>query len=113
MTTLVGLSTAHQLYNQCIARDGRTQHRLLRSFSALHSTGKLLATRDNERFAAVNTVKLVVAVWFVAAHTYFFTAHSFVLKRFNNTVPLQLFYENRYFFVRAKQLGVDSFMLAT
>lgn len=120
MTTLVVLSTAYETYEKHIKqttetnnnqKENRKPNPILFSFSMISNTRKLLEERTG--FSSVNTIKLLVCVWFVSAHTYFFTAHSFVLKRFNYSVPLQLFYENRYFFVRAKQLGVDSFMVAS
>ena len=113
MSTLVLLSTSYELFNKYMRKGEHKINKVIRSFSAIQSTSKLLADNDDGKFASVNTVKLLVAIWFVSAHTYFFTAHSFVLKRFNYSVPLQLFHENRYFFVRAKQLGVDTFMLAS
>lgn len=113
MSTIVVLSTSFELYYKYLLKGSHKMNKVIQSFSAIHSTSKLLEDNDSGKFSSVNTVKLLVAVWFVSAHTYFFTAHSFVLKRFNYSVPLQLFHENRYFFVRAKQLGVDSFMLAS
>ncbi|CAG2169928.1 unnamed protein product, partial [Oppiella nova] len=119
LTALVVMSTSHELYHKHLRQKlFATQkqpklaaNRLLRSFSVIYNTRQLCEDKCR-RFQAVNTIKLLVALQMVSAHTYLFTAHSFALKRFNTSVPLQLFHDNRYFFVRAKQLGIDTFMVS-
>ncbi|XP_054152608.1 uncharacterized protein LOC128951384 [Oppia nitens] len=129
---LVSLGTSYELYHKYLkCRLLSKQHtvpknnndkqlpvlnnKLLLCFSMITNTRQLCANKSNtiNQFASINTTKLLVSVWLLAAHTYLFTAHSFVLKRFNESVPLQLFHANRYVFVRAKQLAIDTFMVAS
>ena len=86
MTVLVVLSTAYEFYNkyfkECTENDSKTPKKLnpfLISFSMIANTNRLLTTERNG-FSSVHTIKLLICIWFVAAHTYFFTAHSFVFK---------------------------------
>jgi hypothetical protein len=79
------------------------------SFSLITNTCSLF--KKNTRFASLDTIRLLLIINVFIVHQYLFTSVIGLntLKNFYKSVPIKLFNENKYFFVRSPQI-VDAFL---
>jgi hypothetical protein len=79
------------------------------SFSLITNTHSLF--KKNTRFASLDTIRLLLIINVFIVHLYLFTSVIGLntLKNFYKSVPIKLFNENKYFFVRSPQI-VDAFL---
>jgi hypothetical protein len=112
---LVGLSTSYELYirnfrsNEKNSNNKKSEQVLL-SFSMISNTNKLLETSN--RFASIDTIKLIFAIKVMAFHVLLYTPSSRALKRYTNSLPFHILSYGRYFILRTPGLSVEPFMLS-
>lgn len=82
---------------------------LMVSFSLITNTRSLF--EKNTRFASLDTIRLLLIINVFIVHQYLFTTVIGLntLKNIYKSVPMKLFNENKYFFVRSPQI-VDAFL---
>jgi hypothetical protein len=89
--------------------ENKTMKEVLLSFSVIKNTNKLL--EEDNRFASIDTIRLLLAFGLGALQIYNYTPLALALKRYSNSVPKHMLYYNRYFFARTPGLWIDPFML--
>ncbi len=113
LTSLALLSTGFDIYlnyfsPKIVEKFGSTKtysRQLLISFSIITNTRSLFAT-SNARFAALDTIRLLIIINVYIIHIYNFTASFGIigLKKILTSTPSKLLHYNRYFFLRSPQI---------